>query len=44
MEDLDKKCAIDDPECNEEDMFLKHVIRDEHDLLYLDTYLKETFG
>lgn len=29
---------------DEEEMFLHEVIRDEHELLYLDSYLKEAFG
>lgn len=28
----------------EEEMFLKEVIQDEHDLLMLDSYLRETLG
>ena len=29
---------------NEEDMFLEHVVCGEHELLYLDTYLREMFA
>lgn len=29
---------------DEEDLFLEFVIQDEYDLLYLDTYLRETFA
>lgn len=29
---------------NEEDLFMQHVIDGDHELLYLDTYLKELFS
>lgn len=28
---------------NEEDMFLEHVVCGEHEILYLDAYLREVF-
>lgn len=41
MEDVDTK---EMNEIDEEDMFLNYVAGDEHELLYLDSYLRETFG
>lgn len=44
MGDLDynekQNCSLG----NEEEMFLNHVVCGEYDLLYLDTYLRETFS
>lgn len=44
MEDLDNSSAKENRNFDEEEMFLNEVIRGEHDLLFLDTYLKESFG
>ena len=30
--------------CDEEDLLLRFVICEDHELLYLDTYLRETFS
>lgn len=43
MEELDNR-ETNDPYDEEEEMFLKEVIQDEHDLLFLDSYLRETLG
>lgn len=41
MEHLDSRSEPDLYE-DDEDMLLREVIRDEHDLLFLDSYLKES--
>ncbi len=40
MEDVDK---FDNNEYDEEDMFMSDVVGDEHELLFLDSYLRESF-
>jgi hypothetical protein len=43
MEDIDTS-ELTSQYDNEDEMFLNEVAMDEHDLLYLDSYLKETFS
>jgi hypothetical protein len=44
MEDIDTHEANELRGDEDEDMFLQEVIQGEHELLYLDSYLKEVFG
>lgn len=45
MEDIDTTGnATYGPTGEEEDIFFSEVIRGEYELLYLDTYLRETLG
>lgn len=43
MEEIDNEATIPDNNIDDEDLFLKEVIGDDHQLLYLDTYLRELF-
>lgn len=42
MEELDT--LETNEQYDEEEIFLREVIRDEYELLFLDSYLKEAFG
>ena len=42
MEDIDTHETND--QYDEDDMFLQDVIQDDHELLFLDSYLKEALG
>jgi hypothetical protein len=45
MEQIDYACGINCPEgMDDEQMLMEHVIREDCELCYLDTYLRETFG
>jgi len=44
MEDIDTTGNATEGSAGEEDIFFSEVIRGEHELLYLDTYLRETLG
>ena len=44
MEKIDNNDAWARADADEEEMFLSHVIQGDHELLYLDTYLRELFG
>ncbi len=44
MEEIDKEPGKDEILNEDEDMFLREVIRDDHQLLYLDTYLREVLS
>ena len=44
MEQIDYACGIDCPDgADDEQMLMDYIIRDDCELCYLDTYLKETF-
>lgn len=43
MEEIDTSHETNDQH-DDEDMFLREVIQDDHELLFLDSYLKEVFG
>ncbi len=43
MEDIDTNHETND-RYDEDDMFLHEVIQDDHELLFLDSYLKEALG
>ena len=43
MEKIDND-ALAKADSEEEEMFLNQVIQGDHELLYLDTYLRELFG
>lgn len=43
MEDIDTH-ETNELYDEEEEMFLRDVIQDEHELLFLDSYLRETLG
>ena len=44
MEQIDYACGIDCPDgADDEQMLMDYTIRDDCELCYLDTYLKETF-
>lgn len=42
MDDFDTREGNE--QYDEDDLFLREVIKDEHELLFLDSYLKEAFG
>lgn len=45
MENIDYAEGINCPDCyDDEQMLHEFVIQDDHELLYLDTYLRETAG
>ncbi len=43
MEEIDTSHEKND-QYDDEDMFLNEVIQDDHELLFLDSYLKEALG
>lgn len=42
MGEMDYEKMTNCVECDEEELFLREVIRGEHELLFLDTFLRET--
>ncbi|MBQ4280063.1 MAG: hypothetical protein IJC16_08955 [Rikenellaceae bacterium] len=44
MKDMDNGCMIEEADMDEEQLFLNEVVKDDYDLLYLDTLLKEVFS
>lgn len=45
MQEIDEKSASNGAsDEHEEDMFLREVINEDHELLYLDTFLREALG
>lgn len=43
MEEIDNS-ALTKADADEEEMLLNYVVQGDHELLYLDTYLRELFG
>ena len=43
MEEIDTNHETND-QYDDEEMFLREVIQDEHELLFLDSYMKEALG
>jgi hypothetical protein len=41
---MDKIDSLETTDHDEEQMFLRDVIGDEHELLFLDSYLRDVFG
>lgn len=42
MEDVDTSIDFESPHHVDYDDLLEHIVQDDHELLYLDTYLRET--
>ena len=44
MEEMDTNARFESPHHVDYDDLLEHVIQGDHELLYLDTYLREAFA
>ncbi|MDL2320576.1 hypothetical protein LJC45_05545 [Alistipes sp. OttesenSCG-928-B03] len=44
MDDMDTYSEFESPHHVDYDALLEHVVQNDHELLYLDTYLRECFA